>query len=103
MSEQTAYELGEKIKRMLGTKNASALRRLLARHNFADVAEAMETVLDEEESVTCFQYLNMGQAAMVLNSLNEERQTACLSTLPALARCCPELRCRATGPGLGIG
>lgn len=84
MSEQTAPELAEKIRRFLTTKNAAALRRMLARHNFADVAEVMETLLDEQEAKTCFQYLNMGQAAMVLNSLNEERQAACLSALPSV-------------------
>lgn len=82
MTSQTATELAQKIRRTLSGKNASALRRLLARHNFADIAEVMEHELDEKEAVTCFQHLNVGQAAQVLTSLNEERQAACLSSLP---------------------
>jgi magnesium transporter len=73
-----------KIRHYLATHNASALRRLLARHNFADVADVMDNALSEEEAVQTFQYLNMGQAAQVLSSLNEMRQVACLSSLPAL-------------------
>lgn len=84
MSPQLAKELGEKIKRHLASKNAGSLRRLLARHNFADVADVLETVLSEDEAVKAFQYLNIGQAAQVLNSLDEERQTACLSSLPSV-------------------
>lgn len=84
MSQQVTAPLGEKIKRFLTLRNGPALRRLLSRHNFADIAEVMENVLSEEEARTCFQYLNIGQAAQVLTSLNEERQIACLSSLPAI-------------------
>lgn len=84
MAHPTATDLGEKIKRMLSLRNSGALRRLLSRHNFADIAEVMENVLSEEEAVVCFQYLNVGQAAQVLTSLDEERQKICLSSLPAV-------------------
>ncbi len=76
--------LDEKIKRFLETRNGSALRRLLVRYNFADIAEVMENHLTLEEAVTCFQYLDVGQAAQVLTSLDQERQVACLSSLPTL-------------------
>ena len=74
----------DKIKRYLSQNNASALRRLLTRYNFADLAEVMENQLDPLETVQCFQYLNVGQAAQVLTSLSEERQVACLSSLPTV-------------------
>ncbi len=84
MTSPSATDLGDKIRRYLVTGNASALRRLLARHNFADIAEVMENTLTEEEAVKTFQYLNVGQAAQVLTSLNEERQMACLSSMPTV-------------------
>ncbi len=84
MSAQVVVTLAEKIRRNLNQKNASALRRLLARHNFADVAEVMENNLSREEAVACFQYLNIGQAAQVLASINEDLQFACLSSLPTV-------------------
>ncbi len=84
MSTAVRTSLAEKIRRYLGQKNASALRRLLARHNFADIAEVMESVLAPQEAVACFQYLNVGQAAQVLTSINEELQYACLSSLPTV-------------------
>lgn len=84
MVQQVSAVLGEKIKRLLSLRNGSALRRLLTRHNFADVAEVMDSVLSKEEAVQCFQYLNIGQAAQVLTSLSEERQRECLSSLPVL-------------------
>jgi len=76
--------LVDKTKRYLANKNAASLRRLLARSNFADIVEMMETSLTVEEAVTCFQYLNMGQAAQVLNGLDDELQQACLSEMPAI-------------------
>lgn len=76
--------LAEKVKRHLAQRNGPALRRLLARIHFADIAELMETTLSPEEAVRCFQVLNIGQAAMVLGSLDEERQQACLGSLPAI-------------------
>lgn len=84
MNTDAANSLAEKIRRYLTQKNTSALRRLLARQNFADIAEVMETVLNREEAVGCFQYLNVGQAAQVLTSVNEELQHACLSSLPSV-------------------
>jgi magnesium transporter len=75
-------ELAEKIRRHLASKNGASLRRLLARHNFADIAEVLDTRLSEEEAVKAFQYLNVGQAAQVLTSLQEDRQIACLSSMP---------------------
>lgn len=76
--------LGGKVKRLLGLRNAGALRRLLSRHNFADIAEMIENELSEKEAATCFQYLNVGQAAQVLTSMSEDRQKLCLSSLPTL-------------------
>ena len=76
--------LAEKIQRFLDTNNASALRRLLARSNFADVAEVMESHLKHPQAVLCFQYLNIGQSAQVLTSLSDDLQEACLSSLPAV-------------------
>lgn len=84
MSAQVVVTLAEKIRRNLSQKNASALRRLLTRHNFADIAEVMENNLSREEAVACFQYLNIGQAAQVLASINEDLQYACLSSLPTV-------------------
>jgi magnesium transporter len=84
MSPKVAADLGDKIKRLLALGNRGALRRLLARHNFADIAEVLDNGLSEEEAVTCFQFLNVGQAAQVLTSLTEERQKLCLSSLPAM-------------------
>ncbi len=84
MSVQAQAELGDKIKRYLDVQNASALRRLLARHNYADIADVMETQLSEEQALTCFQYMNMGQAAEVVTSLNEDLQQACLNSLTAV-------------------
>src|SRR6476659_8577822 len=76
--------LAETIRRYLTQKNASALRRLLSRHNFADIADVMENLLTQEETVACFQYLNVGQAAQVLTSVNEDLQHMCLSSLPTV-------------------
>lgn len=84
MSPQTAVDLGEKIRRYLEAQNASALRRLMGRHNFADIGEVLENVLTEEEAVQAFQYLNVLQAAQVLTSLDEQRQLACLSSIPSV-------------------
>jgi magnesium transporter len=84
MSTVAISSLAEKIRRYLNQKNASALRRLLSRHNFADIADVMENVLTREEAVACFQYLNVGQAAQVLTSVDEELQHICLSSLPTV-------------------
>lgn len=84
MATVVVTSLAEKIRRYLNQKNVSALRRLLARHNFADVAEVMENVLTPEEAVACFQYLNVGQAAQVLASVNEALQHACLTSMPTV-------------------
>ncbi len=84
MNSVTVTSLAEKIRRYLTQKNTSALRRLLARQNFADVAEVMESVLSREEAVGCFQYLNVGQAAQVLTSVNDNLQHACLASLPTV-------------------
>ncbi len=73
----------DKTKRYLANNNAASLRRLLARSNFADVVEAMEKGLTVEEAVQCFQYLSMGQAAQVLNGLNEDLIEACLAKMPS--------------------
>jgi magnesium transporter len=80
-SVKTASELGLKVKKLLAFRNASALRRLLSRHNFADVAEVFENFLEEDEVAICFPYLNIDQAAQVLTSVSEERQKICLSAL----------------------
>ncbi|MGE0201564.1 MAG: magnesium transporter [Candidatus Melainabacteria bacterium] len=84
MSPTTQDSLAEKIRRYLGIQNASALRRLLARQNNAELVDMMDHILTVEEAVQCFQYLNIGQAAQVLSGLGEERQLACLSSMPAL-------------------
>jgi len=84
MSTVAVNSLAEKIRRYLTQKNVSAMRRLLARHNFADIADVMENVLTREEAMTCFQYLNVGQAAQVLASVNDELQHACLASLPTV-------------------
>jgi len=84
MSSVATNSLAEKIRRYLTQKNASAMRRLLARHNFADIADVMENVLSVEEAMACFQYLNVGQAAQVLASVNDDLQHACLSSLPTV-------------------
>lgn len=84
MSATTVTDLGEKIRRHLSHQNAPALRRLLARYNYADIAEVLENILTTEEAVTCFQYLDMGLAAQVLASLDEERQHACLAAMGAV-------------------
>ncbi|MDH4380148.1 MAG: magnesium transporter [Vampirovibrionales bacterium] len=76
--------LHEKVKRALDHKNPSVLRRLLNRSHFADVAEAMTSHLTRDEAVTCFQYLNMGQAAQILLALEDELQAHCLNTLPSV-------------------
>lgn len=76
--------LAEKLKRALDNKNPATLRRILNRRHFADVADAMMTGLTDEEVVRCFQYLNMGQAAQVLISLDEERQARCLEAMPGM-------------------
>jgi magnesium transporter len=74
----------DKVKQFLQQRNHNALRRMLARSNFADIADLLENTLTEGEAVQCFQVMNMGQAAQVLVSLSEDRQQACLSSLPAL-------------------
>lgn len=84
MNTVEATSLAEKIRRYLNQKNTAALRRLLSRQNFADIAEVMENSLTREEAVGSFQYLNVGQAAQVLTSVNEELQHACLSSLPTV-------------------
>jgi magnesium transporter len=84
MSTVAISSLAEKIRRYLNQKNVSALRRLLSRHNFADIADVMENTLAPEEAVACFQYLNVGQAAQVLASVNEDLQHVCLSSLPTV-------------------
>lgn len=84
MAIGTIHNLAEKIRRYLQIKNASALRRLLARHNFADLAEVMESELSRDEAIATFQYLNVGQAGQVLASVNEDLQQACLSSLPSM-------------------
>jgi len=84
MSTVAVNSLAEKIRRYLTQKNVSAMRRLLARHNFADIADVMENVLSREEAMACFQYLNVGQAAQVLASVNDELQHACLASLPTV-------------------
>ena len=84
MSTVAVSSLADKIRRYLNQKNPSALRRLLGRHNFADIAEVMENVLTPEEAVASFQYLNVGQASQVLTSVNEDLQHACLSSLPTV-------------------
>jgi magnesium transporter len=40
--------------------------------------------LSIEELVTCFQFLTLGQAAQVLTSLDQDKQMACLSSLPTI-------------------
>jgi magnesium transporter len=84
MSTIASGSLADKIRRYLQQKNASALRRLLTRNNFADIAEVMENSLTREEAVGCFQYLNVGLAGQVLASVDESLQRACLSSLPAI-------------------
>ena len=74
----------DKVRQYLLQRNHSALRRMLSRSNFADIADLLENTLTEGEAVQCFQVMNMGQAAQVLVSLSEDRQQACLSSLPAL-------------------
>lgn len=74
--------LVDKTRRYLVNNNAASLRRLLARSNFVDIVEMMETALTLEEAVQCFQYLSLGQAAQVLNGLDEELLEACLSKMP---------------------
>ncbi len=81
LTSHRSNALGEKIKRFLTMKNPTALRRLLVKSHFADIAEVMEAFLNEQEALTCFQYLNIGQAALVLTSLDEELQQACLASL----------------------
>ncbi|HEY9746739.1 MAG TPA: magnesium transporter [Oculatellaceae cyanobacterium] len=76
--------LAEKIKRYLAQKNTSALRRLLARQNFVDIADVMENALTPQEAQACFQYLNVGQAAQVLASVNEDLQRLFLASLPTV-------------------
>ncbi|MBY0404570.1 MAG: magnesium transporter [Cyanobacteria bacterium] len=80
-SVKAASDLGLKVKKLLAFRNASALRRLLSRHNFADVADVFENFLEEDEVAICFPYLNIDQAAQVLTSVSEERQKICLSAL----------------------
>jgi len=84
MSIVAVSSLADKIRRYLNQKNPSALRRLLSRHNFADIADVMENSLSREQAMACFQYLNVGQAAQVLASVNEDLQHACLSSLPTV-------------------
>lgn len=84
MSPPVATRLSDRIKHYLAAGNYPAIRQLLAKSNFADVAEVMENNLSMEELVTCFQLLNVAQAAQVLTSLSEDRQVACLNSLPAL-------------------
>lgn len=82
LAKKTA--LSEKLKRALENKNPATLRRILNRRHFADVADAMMTGLTDDEVVRCFQYLNMGQAAQVLISLDDERQARCLDAMPGM-------------------
>jgi magnesium transporter len=72
----------EKVHRYLKQNNPSHIRRLLARHNFADIADVFEYHLSQEEVVYCFQHLNVGKAAQVLAGLNTELQSACLASMP---------------------
>jgi magnesium transporter len=74
----------DKVRQYLQQNNPGPLRRLMARSNFADVADLLENTLTEAEAVRCFQMMGMGQAAQVLASLSEDRQQACLASLPAL-------------------
>ncbi len=77
-------QLHEKLKRALEKRNPAQLRRILNRTHFADVAEVMAQYLSKAQAITCFQYLNMGQAAQVILSLDDELQAHCLNTLPTL-------------------
>jgi magnesium transporter len=77
----TGNELGDKILAALERRNPPALRRMLARLNFADLSEVLENVLTVEQAVAVFQLLAPGQAALVLTCLDEERQEACLLSL----------------------
>jgi magnesium transporter len=74
----------DKIKQYLQQGNQAALRRLLAKSNFADIADLMDNALTDNEAIRCFQVMNLGQAAQVLVSLSEARQHLCLASLPAL-------------------
>lgn len=76
--------LTDRLTRAIQKRNPAQLRRLLNRTHFADVAEVMAHHLSKEQAVTCFQYLNMGQAAQVLLSLDDDLQAHCLNTLPTL-------------------
>ncbi len=83
MTTKVVMRLDEKIKHYLAMGNGAVLRRLFARHNFADIAEVMENNLTEEEMLGCFQFLKVGQAAQILTSLSREKQIFCLSNLPS--------------------
>lgn len=80
-AENQAAQLAEKIQRYLAVGNKSILRRLLRRQHFADIADVMENRLTQDEAVQMFQYLNLGQAAQVLNSLDEELVKACITSI----------------------
>lgn len=85
MSTAIIADLSEKIRRYLSQPQKKALlRRLLSRHNFADIADIMENTLSREEAVACFRCLDVGHAAQVLASVNEDLQYACLSSLPTV-------------------
>lgn len=82
MQPVNTTSLSEKLRRYLTQNNPSHVRRLLARHHFADITDVLENFVSREEAVLCFQYLNVGKAAQVLAGLNEELQGACLASMP---------------------
>lgn len=66
----------------LGQQTRYTLRRLLGRIHFADLAEVLEHELAEADSLACFAAVGPKQAAQILPGLSEDRQRACLLSLP---------------------
>lgn len=82
METPITLTLAERIKQQLERQNAQGVRRLLAKNNFADIAEVLENELTEEQLVDCFQYLEVRQASYIITHLESHLQIAVLSKLP---------------------
>ncbi|MDX2085012.1 MAG: magnesium transporter [Candidatus Melainabacteria bacterium] len=80
-SSAASQKISHKVRQLLLQHNRFALRRMLARLNFADLSEVMEHSLTVEETVQCFRALTPAKSAQVLISLDDERQLACLLSL----------------------
>jgi magnesium transporter len=74
-------KLADRIQSYLDKNNEDGLRRLLAKSNFADIADVFERVFQPEQRLRCFPLLETPLAAQVLTSLEHIHQLECLSSI----------------------